>query len=289
MTGFGDARCQDERLAVAVEVRTVNNRYLKIVTKCSDMYAALEGDIEKVVREKIGRGTVNVSIRVNRLAGDEDFLLNQTALKAYWSQLRAATKECPGAMPGDLGLLLSLPGIVSDERRSTDIAADWTIIRNMLVQALDKLQTFRVEEGRSMERDLLANALIIATRLDEVVLLAPQVVTEYRAKMLDRVRQLLKDSDVNVTETDLIREVSIFSEKADINEEITRLKCHLEQFQVFLKEKESTGRKLEFLTQEMFREVNTIGSKANNVPIAHAVVDMKAAVEKIREVLQNVE
>jgi len=291
MTGFGDARHQDERLAVSVEVRTVNNRYFKIVTKCSDVYAALEGEIEKIVREKISRGTVNVSIRVDRLAADEDFVINQAALKSYWSQLHAAAKQMQAPLAlADISVLLTIPGVVSDERRrSVDVQADWTIIRKMLEQALEKLGVFRAEEGRSMERDLVTNVGIIADRLEQVIALAPQVVSEFRAKLLDRVRQLIADSNVTVADTDLIREVSIFADKADINEEITRLKCHIDQFHAFLKDKESTGRKLEFLTQEMFREVNTIGSKANNVPIAHCVVDMKAAVEKIREVLQNVE
>ena len=140
-----------------------------------------------------------------------------------------------------------------------------------------------------MERELVENAKTIAVRLAAVTALAPQVVAEYRTKLLERVRQLLADSGVPVAEPDLIREVSIFSERSDINEEITRLRSHLEQFQTFIGEPASAGRKLDFLSQEMNREVNTIGSKANNVPIAHCVVEMKAAIEKMREILQNVE
>ncbi len=140
-----------------------------------------------------------------------------------------------------------------------------------------------------MERELAENAETIAARLHDVAALGPQVVSEYRTKLLERVRQLLKDSGGAVAEADLIREVSIFSERSDINEEITRLSSHLDQFQAFIREPASTGRKLDFLSQEMNREVNTIGSKANNVPIAHCVVEMKAAIEKMREILQNVE
>lgn len=290
MTGFGDARYQDERLSVSVEVRTVNNRYFKISTKCSESYAPFEGDIEKTVRELISRGTVNVSIRVDRLRTDEDFVLNMSALRSYWTQLQAARREMQAAPPQDLGPLLLLPGVVSDpSRRSNDVQADWVVIQRVLRQALDKLQVFRAEEGRSMDRDLVLNGKVISSRLEEVAVLAPQVVGDYRIKLLERVRQLMQDADVHVGDNDLIREVSIFSERSDINEEITRLRCHLDQFQAFLKETDSPGRKLDFLSQEMFREVNTIGSKANNVAIAHHVVEMKAAVEKIREVLQNVE
>jgi uncharacterized protein (TIGR00255 family) len=189
-----------------------------------------------------------------------------------------------------MGYLLSAPGVVADEsQRSVDLQADGEIIRRLLKQALEKLHGFRTEEGRSMERELAENAKTIARRLVEVTALAPQVVADYRTKLLERVRQLLADSGVPVAEPDLIREVSVFSDRSDINEEITRLRSHLEQFQAFISEPVSAGRKLDFLSQEMNREVNTIGSKANNVAIAHCVVEMKAAIEKMREILQNVE
>jgi len=290
MTGFGDARFQDDRLSASVEVRAVNNRYLKITTKCAEVYAGLEGDIERIVRECISRGTVNVAVRVDRLSSAEEFALNQVALTSYWSQLQAAARRLGAPPPSEMGYLLSAPGVVADEsRRSADLQADGPIIQRLLKGALDKLQTFRIDEGRSMERELVENAKTIDARLAEVTALAPQVVAEYRAKLLERVRQLLKDSGVTVTETDLIREISIFSDRSDINEEITRLRSHLEQFQAFISEPVSAGRKLDFLSQEMNREVNTIGSKANNVAIAHCVVEMKAAIEKMREILQNVE
>jgi uncharacterized protein (TIGR00255 family) len=290
MTGFGDARFQDERLSASVELRAVNNRYLKVTMKCSEAYAALEGEIERVVRETISRGTVNVAIRVDRVWSADEFVLNSVALKSYWSQLQAAARELGAPLPAEMGYLLAAPGVVSEEsRRSVDLQADGEIIKRLLAEALQRLQVFRIDEGRSMARELEANAQTIAARLQEVVALAPQVVSEYRTKLLERIRQNLADSGVSIAETDLIREVSIFTDRSDINEEITRLKSHLEQFHVFIREPASTGRKLDFLSQEMNREVNTIGSKANNVVIAHCVVEMKAAIEKMREILQNVE
>ncbi len=140
-----------------------------------------------------------------------------------------------------------------------------------------------------MEQDLRTNEGVIAEQLDRVEERAPQVVRDYRDQIKKRVEKLLDGTEAKIEDADLIREVSIFSERCDINEEITRLRSHLEQFDVFLNEKTSQGRKLEFLSQEMFRETNTIGSKANNVEIAHCVVEMKAAIEKMREILQNVE
>src|SRR5579872_1602885 len=145
MTGYGDARFQDERLSASVELRAVNNRYLKVTTKCSEAYAALEGEIERIVRETISRGTVNVAIRVDRLWKSDEFVLNNVALKSYWSQLQAAAKELGAPMPGEMGYLLAAPGVVSEEgRRTVDLQADGEIIKRLLAGALEKLQIFRV-------------------------------------------------------------------------------------------------------------------------------------------------
>lgn len=290
MTGFGEARHQEDKLSVSVEVRTVNNRYLKISIRCSDAYAALEGEIERVIREKISRGTVNISIRVDHPLAVLENPVNEVVLENYLKRLQGLADRLYLTHQPDLNALVNLPGVVTDDsHRVFDVDAEWPVIQDVLKKALDKLQKFRSDEGQSMLNELLLNNSVITQQLQNVEQLAPQVVSEYRTKLLERVRQVLAETGVNVTESDLIREVSIHADRTDINEEIKRLRCHLDQFQVFVKDKDSPGRKLDFLSQEMFREVNTIGSKANNVPIAHCVVEMKAAVEKIREILQNVE
>ena len=290
MTGFGEGRQQLEKLGVSVEVRTVNNRYLKVAIRCPDAYATLEGEIEKTVREKISRGTVTVGIRVEHAVSIQENPLNELVLENYVSRLKTFADRLSLTHQPDLNVLVTLPGVVTDDsHRAHDAEAEWPIIQDVLRQALEKLQKFRQDEGQAMQNELELNCAIVEAQLVNVVAMAPQVVTEYRTKLLERVRQVLQESGVNATESDLIREVSIHADRTDINEEIKRLRCHLEQFQTFIQEKEPTGRKLDFLSQEMFREVNTIGSKANNVPIAHCVVEMKAAVEKIREILQNVE
>lgn len=290
MTGFGSARTQDERSNIAVEIRTVNNRYLKVLTKCPDAYAPLEGRIEKVVRGVISRGTVSVAVRLDRTGSRNAYAIDDEILQDYYRQVSRASEHLRIPPPGDVGRLLVLPGVVTDRNSALiDVEADWPLVQAALEEALVKLQSFRREEGQSMADDLRLNAGLIADRLAEVEVQAPQVVRDFRDRLLDRVRELLQQMDAGVDQADIIREVSIFAERCDINEEITRLRCHLDQFEAFLNEDASMGRKLEFLSQEMFREVNTIGSKANSVPIAHCVVEMKAAVEKIREVLQNVE
>ena len=290
MTGFGESRYETEQLSVRVELRTVNNRYLKIVTKCPDAYASLEGDIERLVREKVSRGTVNVSIRVEHPQTMADVPLNLAVLKSYVDQLRGAALTLEAPYEPDFNRLATFPGVIDeDSRRESDVEAEWPVLQKVLREASDNLQQFRAQEGRAMQTELMQLAQLIEERLDRVVEQAPRVVEEYRTKILERVRQVVSEAGVSLEASDLIREVSIHADRSDINEEITRLRCHLRQFENFVEDKEPTGRKLDFLSQEMIREVNTIGSKANNVTIAHQVVDMKAAVEKIREILQNVE
>jgi len=290
MTGFGDARKQNERLSIAVEIRAVNNRYFKMTTKCPDVYAPLENKFEKLVRASIARGTVSLTLRFDRVGQRSQYRLDRDVLKDYWQQLHGLAELIHVAAPNHLGSFLELPGVVVEEDVSGgSVEQNWPTVREAIEEAVEKLQEFRRVEGQSMQDDLQVNCKNIAGELDQIDQMAPQVVSDYRERILARVRETLQESDVEVADTDLIREVSIFSDRCDINEEITRLRSHLQQFDVFLGNEVSTGRKLEFLSQEMFREINTIGSKANNVTIAHCVVEMKAAIEKMREVLQNVE
>jgi uncharacterized protein (TIGR00255 family) len=293
MTGFGEARTETERLSVAVEVRTVNNRFLKVSSRLGDVYAGLEGQVERVVRERIGRGTVTVSVRVDRHSRPEDFRVNTIAIQAYLDQLTRLRPKTAGGESDPIGPLTSLllaPGVVEDTRREgVDVEADWQIIQPVLEEALKKLHVFRVEEGQAMERDLRTNAQVVTAGLAKVTEMAPQVSSDFRTKLIERINLVLKDQGVQLQPADVIREVAVYADRTDINEELTRLKSHLDQFEAFLVEQSSTGRKLDFLVQELNREVNTIGSKANHVGIAHCVVEMKAAIERIRELLQNVE
>jgi uncharacterized protein (TIGR00255 family) len=172
---------------------------------------------------------------------------------------------------------------------SFSLEDDWPALEKVLEQALGRLQAMRQEEGRAMAQELLALRDLIARELAHVRVRVPAVAEAYRDRLLDRVRVLLADVNVEVGPADLIKEVAIFAERSDIAEEVVRLASHLEQFQDVINEPESAGRKLEFLTQEMFRETNTIGSKASDVEISRHVVEIKGALEKIRELVQNVE
>jgi uncharacterized protein (TIGR00255 family) len=290
MTGFGEAHRQQDAMAVAVEVRTINSRYFKISLRCGEGYGSLEPKIESLVRQRVRRGTVQVNLRVDRTRSPEDYLIDARVLADYRRQLEAIRLQWQLSQPVPLESLLLLPGVASETTTaSVDAAADWPAIRQALEAALESLAQMRAEEGRAMAADLRANCRAIGASLDEIESRAPLVVEGYRSRLAERLRKTLAEFEVTVDPADLVREVSLFAERCDISEEIVRLRSHLEQFDAIMELPESSGRKLDFLTQEMFREANTIGAKANNAEIAGFVIEAKTAIERIREMIQNVE
>jgi uncharacterized protein (TIGR00255 family) len=290
MTGFGEAHRSDASLAVAAEVRTINSRYFKLVIRCGDGYSALEPQIENLVRARIKRGTVQVSLRLDRARSPDDYKIDATVLASYQKQIKEVASRLKIPAPESLEALLSLPGVVNENSLGpTDASGAWPLIEQALDEAMNNMAAMRVEEGRAMEADLSSNAAAVARELDAIEARAPQVSESYRARLSERLAKTLAEFQITLQPADLIREISIFAERSDISEEIVRLRSHLEQFTATLGISESAGRKLEFLTQEMFRETNTIGSKANDVRISTSVIEIKAAIERIREMIQNVE
>jgi uncharacterized protein (TIGR00255 family) len=288
MTGFGEARLQDERLAVTVEVRSVNNRHLKLMARIGEPYGALEPELERMVREVVRRGTVQLTLRVERPRRPEDYRLNLVALASYRDQLRAAQGD--PSRPVELAALLALPGVVEGRNASAeDPHEDWPTLQPVVAEALARFQASRAEEGRAMAAELLALGEAMAGHLERVAARGPEVVAGYRDRLIERVQALVQDRGVAIEPKDLIREVAILAERADVAEEITRLRAHLAQYAATIRSPESAGRKLEFVVQEMGRETNTIGSKANDVEISREVVEIKGLLEKVRELIQNVE
>jgi uncharacterized protein (TIGR00255 family) len=290
MTGFGEAHRQAKGVAVVVEVRTINNRYFKLTLKCGEGYSLLEPEIESVVRQQIRRGTVQVMLRVDRVRGSEDYQINQAVLSNYLRQLRELSDQWQLGEAVPLAQLLMLPGVVIENPTSpSEAVEEWPLVREALVAAMENLAQMRADEGRAMAADLKANCRAIGAELQQIEERAPLVVDSYRGRLVERLQATLADFAVTLDPADLIKEVGLFAERSDISEETVRLRSHLEQFDGIMELPESSGRKLEFLTQEMFRETNTIGSKANDVQIARHVIEIKAAIERIREMIQNVE
>src|SRR5262249_22539417 len=212
--------------------------------------------------------------------------------RSYVAQLRGLAGEL-GLRDGGEGLLtqaLALPGVVAEAASlPLKMEGEWPLIERVLEEAVGRLNAMRQEEGRAMAQELLGLLEQMAAHLARIRELAPGVAETFRDRLLERVRSLLAELDVQIDRSDLIKEVSIFAERSDITEEVVRLASHLDQFRDVINEPESAGRKLEFLTQEMFREANTIGSKAGDVEISRHVVEIKAALERIRELVQNIE
>jgi uncharacterized protein (TIGR00255 family) len=290
MTGFGEARSQTEGLAVAVEIRTINSRHFKLSYRASEGYAALEPEVEVVTREVVRRGTVQLNLRVDRRASIDDYRINTAVLENYRRQLQAYTGRQEWSDPNDLQMLLSLPGAVDEHIGGEhDPRDDWPAIEPVLREALAATARMRAEEGVALAADLAHNGRLVLEALDAIARRAPDVVQAYQARLTQRVQQTLSDLNVTVEPVDLLREIAVFAERSDISEEIVRLRSHLQQYESALLLPESSGRKLEFIVQEMGREVNTIGSKANDAEISRLVVEIKTALERIREQIQNVE
>lgn len=290
MTGFGEARGQSGALAVAIELRTVNNRYFKFSLRSSEGYSSLEPQIESIVREQVKRGTVNVSLKIDRRTSPEESALNLEILDSYRQQLELYQTEFQLPRGVAIEQLLALPGVLREVDATTEFSeAAWPTVRTTLEEALGRLAEFRADEGRAMAADMQANCELIAAELVRVTARAPMLVENYRSRLHERVASLLEEYQVTLNPADLIREVSIFAERSDISEELVRLRSHLDQFAAVMSAEESAGRKLEFVIQELFREVNTIGSKSSDVDVARSVIEMKTAIERLREMIQNVE
>lgn len=286
MTGFGEARSDSDALSIAVEVRAINNRHLKLSLRASDGYSSLESEIEPLVRQYLRRGVVQMNLRVARKATEDDYRLNQTALASYQRQLA----EVSGDANVSIASLLGLPGVVDTSRSGDfDPKKDWELIKPIVVQALETLCEMRLQEGAALGGDLKQNSQSIRQELAGIIERAPNVVEGYRQRLTDRVDRALNELNVTVEPADLIREVALFADRSDISEETVRLASHLDQFDAALSDPAISGRKLEFIVQEMGRETNTIGSKASDTEISKRVVEIKTALERIREQIQNVE
>jgi uncharacterized protein (TIGR00255 family) len=290
MTGHGEAHLHEDGLEVGIELRTINSRFVKVSIRSSEGYSSLEPQIESVLRQLVRRGTIQATVRASRVHSAEDYQLNAAVLEGYRRQLE---KVCQSwNLPGVVSLeaLLPLPGVVnSDCEVAHDVSTDWPLLRRALDLAVVNLNEMRAEEGRTMAADMLANCRLVSQCVEQIRTRAPQVIETYRKRLIDRIGKVLEEFQVTLNPADLVREVALFAERSDISEEIVRLESHLEQFETIMNLPESSGRKLEFLIQEMFRETNTIGSKSYDVEIARVVIEIKTAIERLREMIQNVE
>lgn len=289
MTGFGSAQAEIEGVNFTVEIRSVNNRYFKPVIKLPEIWANAESDIEKLLRAKLSRGSVVLSLRARIPDDQAAYRVNTAALANYLDQLRPVEIEANPMLRIDLGALLQLPGVCEPPELGNLCERTFAGILALVAKAIDQLIQMRHGEGQLLKADLLNQCEVLESDLAKVSARSPMVVKEYHQRLLSRVAELTSGGTFTIEHDALAREVAIYAERCDIAEEIARLSGHILHFRQAMVNPEPSGRKLDFLAQEMLREVNTIGSKANDAEIAMCVVDMKTAVDRIKEQVQNAE
>ncbi|MGX1900285.1 YicC/YloC family endoribonuclease [Thermolongibacillus altinsuensis] len=287
MTGFGRSKKENENMSIMVEMKSVNHRFCEISIRMPRQWMMFEDKIKKVVMEHVSRGRVEVFVTIQ---GEE---LVERKLQVDWRLLdeynEVLTQMCDRfGLQQDVSLLhfLSFPHameVIEEPTKNEEIVS---LLVDATKEAALQLRSMREQEGKALLDDLLQQLEKIEQCAKRIEMLAPKVVAQYRERIHKRVSEFLQGT---VDENRILTEVAIFAEKIDINEELKRIYSHIEQFRMTVRQQEAVGRKLDFLVQELNREINTIGSKANDHEIAAQVVEMKSALEKIKEQVQNVE
>jgi uncharacterized protein (TIGR00255 family) len=290
MTGFGQACREVDGVVFTVEIRSVNNRYFKAQLRLPDLAAYLEGDIERLHREAVQRGTVSYSLRMKNVSGRALFDIDENTLKTYIQRLRNLLPEEDCHSRIDLASMLSLPGIVQpvipDEAHMEMMRQ---VILSLTQEALEMLKKSRAQEGVSVTQDLLVHLDRITEKLEIIRGRVDVVVQDYHRRLKERVERLMADAQLDMDENLLAREVAVYAERSDIAEEVSRLDAHVSTFRECCTTGGPVGRRLDFITQEMLREANTIASKSSDTTISQAVIEIKCAVDRLKEQVQNVE
>ncbi len=289
MTGFGEARLEETDYAYHLEIRSVNNRYLKTAVYLPEGWTFLETEVDRLLRQKLSRGSVTLRLYQRDLTASAAQEINAAAIRAYVEQLQRAAPPAANVQI-DLGTLATLPGACQPREIGEELRQRfWGILEQLAQTALANLVAMRTLEGASIAADLKTHCDRVTAHLTAIRGRTPRVVEEYRDRLAARVRELLAGSNVQLAAEDVLKEVSIYAERSDVSEELSRLDAHLHQFATVCGLEEAAGRKLEFISQEMLREANTIGSKAGDAETARDIIEIKSAIDRIKEQVQNVE
>ncbi len=289
MTAYGRGEVQQEDVIFIAEVRAVNNRFRDIILRMPKNYQILDNDLRAIISSRIRRGRVEVCIQVENNGGENpyDLELNVPLVNSYFKIFEQLRDQFGLDKEIRLESLCQMSDVVLFKPEPVDIDRMRPGLQEVILLALDSLDVMKTKEGAALEADISKRLEILEGYINEVEERSPHLVEEYRSRLKEKVAHML--NDVAVDESRLAQEVAFFAEKSDITEEIVRLRSHLKQFRGYLVMDEALGRRLDFLIQEMNREVNTLGSKASESRISRIVVEMKAELEKLREQVQNVE
>jgi uncharacterized protein (TIGR00255 family) len=289
MTAYGRGEVQQGDVVLIAEIRSVNNRFRDIILRIPKNYQIFDNDLRAIISSRIRRGRVEVSIQMedNGVADPYDLELNVPLVNSYFKIFEQLREQFGLDKEIRLESLCQMKDVILYKPEPVDIDKMRPYFQEVVTLALDSLDLMRTKEGESIEADLSKRLDMLEGYVNEVEERAPHLVEEYRKRLQDNIAQML--NDLTVDESRLAQEVAFFAEKSDITEEMVRLRSHLKQFREYLLIDEALGRRLDFLIQEMNREVNTLGSKASESHISRVVVEMKAELEKLREQIQNVE
>lgn len=289
MTGFGRGSYTDEQTAISVELKTVNNRFLDIHLRLSGDLQALEATIKRQINSRLSRGRVEVSIQYDR-SEEVVYELNRPLITGYLAVLNELQQEFSLSGEPDINAISRLPNVIQSKKSEPgeEFAQG---VQNALVLALDDLENMRGIEGEMLKTELTNRLAEIETRLIAIESESDSVVDEYRQRLTKRISEILAktETQIELDQGRLAQEVAYLSDRSDISEEIARLRTHIEHFRTIMGEEKEVGKRLDFLTQELNREANTITSKTNNMQVKENALQIKSEIEKIREQVQNIE
>lgn len=288
MTGYGRSQKHLLNRDILLEIRSVNNRYFDYNVRLPRLYGYLEDKLKNLAQGCISRGKVEISLSMfNSDAADELIEVNETVAAGYLNAMRSANEALGLNDDLRLSVLTRFQDIFNVKKVVEDEEAVWEAVKEVAEEALHNFVEMRMTEGEKMREDITDRLFLLESMVKRVETQSPNVTENYRNKLYTKMKELLEDS--NIDEQRILLEAGIFSEKVAVDEETVRLKSHISQFRDLIESDEPVGRKLDFLVQEMNRETNTIGSKAQDLEITRTVVEMKSEIEKIREQIQNIE
>lgn len=288
MTGFGREQGIVDGYEIQVEIRSVNHRYFEFSSRLPRSFSYLDEKLKSFVSERVSRGKVEVSVTISKTEGVEaEIEVNQEIAAGYVNALRNANIKL--GLNDDLSLsdITRFPDVFKIQKVQDDEEVVWNAVKQVCFEALNKFIDMRVTEGQKMYEDISSRLDFIEGKTNEIEKISPLISENYKNRLYSKIKETLEDRDID--EQRVLTEVAIFSDKIAVDEETVRLHSHVSQFRGLINSSEPVGRKLDFLVQELNREVNTIGSKAQDLSVTKTVVELKSEIEKIREQIQNIE
>lgn len=288
MTGYGRAEKLIDGRNILVEIRSVNHRYFEFYSRVPRSYGYLDEKLKSFMQGKISRGKLEVTVTINNVVGKDALIeVNKSIANGYITALREANREFGLSDDITLTSLLRFPDTFNVQKTVDDEEEIWNAVSEVTAEAVEKFVSMREVEGERLKADVLSRSKYILEMVSKVEELSPQTVENYRNRLYQKLKEVLESTEVD--EQRIVTEAAIFADKVAVDEETVRLRSHIGQLSDLVESSDAIGRKLDFIVQEMNREVNTIGSKCQDVNVTRLVVDMKSEIEKIREQIQNIE